>query len=243
VLNRMHLDEWPSDQVATILESLKDHRGIIAFTREAPGAGWTTPRGYEGNITDCFPGSPSGDREQRDAWQITRLAQHADLVLDIHGTGNKGCEFPFYGVTGRSSPLVTGTASLLRCERAAILTAPHPAGVLQNYVGWDLSPDTAVLRKLRDWLGDLACGWIPPARPMAEYRIVDGIREADALRLGLQREYPPLARLPDKAIRALGLPTPAYAFNWGADLYRHTGYWGEAAVPYANGREARRGPR
>jgi hypothetical protein len=67
---------------------------------------------------------------------------------------------------------------------------------------------------------------------MTEYLIVDGIREADALRLGLQREYPPLARLPDQAMRALGRPTPAYAFGWGADLYRHTGYWGEVAVPY-----------
>lgn len=67
---------------------------------------------------------------------------------------------------------------------------------------------------------------------MAEYRHVAGIREDDALRLGLPREYPPFARLPDKAIRALGLPTPAYADAWGADLYRHTGYWGEVVVPY-----------
>ena len=104
--------------------------------------------------------------------------------------------------------------------------------MLRNYVGWDLSTDTVVLSYLRDWLGDLARGWIPPARPMAEYRHVDGIREDDALRLGLQREYPPFARLPDTAIHALGLPTPAYAFSWGADLYRHTGYWGEVAVPY-----------
>ena len=58
VLNRMHLDEWPSDQVATVLESLKDHQGITGFTREAPGAGWTKRRGYEGNTTHCFPGSP-----------------------------------------------------------------------------------------------------------------------------------------------------------------------------------------
>jgi len=232
VLNRMHLDEWPSDLVAEILESLKGRRGITGFTREAPGAGWTTRRGFEDNITDCFPGSPSGNREQQDAWQITKLARQADLVLDIHGTGNKGWDFPFYGTTGRSSPLVAGTASLLGCERAAILVAPHPAGVLRNYVGWDLSTDTAVLPRLRGWLGDLARGWIPPARPMAEYRVVDGIREDDALRLGLEREYPPFAQLPDRAIRALGLPTPAYAFSWGADLYRHTGYWGEVAVPY-----------
>jgi hypothetical protein len=232
VLNRMHLDEWPSDQVAEILESLKDHRGITGFTREAPGPGWTKRRGYEGNITDYFPGNPSGNREQRDAWQITRLAQDADLVLDIHGTANKGWDRPFHGVTGRSSPLVTGTASLLACERVIILEAPHPAGVLRNYAGWDLSTDTAVLPHLRDWLGDLARGWIPPARPMAEYRHVAGIREDDALRLGLPREYPPFARLPDKAIRALGLPTPAYADAWGADLYRHTGYWGEVVVPY-----------
>lgn len=231
VLNRMHLDEWPSGQVAEILESLKDHRGITGFTREAPGVGQKAQRGYEDNITECFPGSPSGNREQRDAWQITGLAQKADLVLDIHGTRNDGWGYPFYGPAARRGALVTGTASLIECDRAAVLLPPHPAGVLPNYVGWDLSPDTAILSMLSDWLIGLARGWIPPARPMADYRMVGGIRETDALRLGLQREYPPFGRLPDKAIRALGLPTPAFAFSWGADLYRHSGYWGEVAVP------------
>lgn len=231
VLNRMHLDEWPSGQVAEILNDLKGHRGIIGFTREAPDASQSARRGYEANITECFPGNPHVNKEQQDAWQISTLAQQADLVLDIHGTRNNGWDFPFYGPTGGRSPLVTGTASLLGRDRVAILAEPHPAGVLTNYVGWDLSPATTVLPRLHTWLSSLARGWQPPARPMTEYRIVDGIRESDALRLGLQREYSPFARLPDKAIRALGLPIPAYAFSWGADLYRHTGYWGEVAVP------------
>lgn len=231
VLNRMHLDEWPSDAVAKILTGMKGHRDIIGYTREAPPAGWKKQRGYEDNITDCFPGSPSGNREQREAWQITRLARKTDLVLDIHGTCNNGWDFPFHGPAGCSSPLVVGTASLLGCERVAVLHAPHPAGVLPNYIGWDLSPATAVLSHLRHWLTGLTRDWTPPARPMTEYRIVDGIRAADAMRLGLQRDYPPFARLPDTAMRALGLPTPAYAFSWGADLYRETGYWGEVAVP------------
>lgn len=231
VLNRMHLDEWLSDAVAGILASLKGRRDIVGYTREAPPEGWKQQRGYEDNITDCFPGSPSGNKEQREAWQITRLAHDADLVLDIHGTRNNGWDFPFYGPTGRSNPLVIGTASLLGCERAAVIHAPHPAGVLRNYIGWDLSPTTAVLSHLPDWLTDLTHGWIPPARQMTEYRIVGGIRAVDAERLGLQRDYPPFARLPDTAMRALGLPTPAYAFSWGADLYQETGYWGEVAVP------------
>lgn len=231
VLNRMHLDEWPSGQVAEVLDGLKDHRAIIGFTREAPGASQSARRGYEANITDCFPGNPNGNKEQQDAWRISTLAQQAGLVLDIHGTRNDGWDFPFYGPTGGRSPLVAGTASLLGCERVAILAAPHPAGVLANYVGWDLSPSTTVLPRLRNWLSHLACGWIPAARPMTEYRVVDGVRESDALRLRLSREYPPFARLPDKAVRALGLPTPAYTFSWSADLYRHTGYWGEVAVP------------
>jgi hypothetical protein len=239
VLNRMHLDEWPSDQVAKIMETLDGHSGIIAFTREAPDAGAQKQRGYDANITDCFPGCPSGNREQRDAWRITQLAQKADLVLDIHGTANVGWDFPFYGPAGRSSPLVAGTASLLGCDRVAILPAPHPAGVLRNYVGWDLSTETTVLSRLGEWLSDLAHGWIPRARPMAEYRVVGGISEDDALRLGLHPEYPPFARLPDQAIRALGLPAPAYAFCWGAELYRHTGYWGEIAIRCAGSLLAR----
>jgi hypothetical protein len=230
VLNRMHLDEWPSDLVADILDGLGRQAGITCFTREAPGPGWKLQRGYEANITDCFPGSPRGNREQRDAWRVTQLARNTDLVLDIHGTRNQGWDFPFYGATGRANLLVAGTASLLGCGHVAILSKPHPAGVLQNYVGWDLSTETAALAELRGWLIALANGWVPPARPMTEYRIVDGIREQDALRLGLQRDYPPFARLPDCAMRALGFPTPAYAFSWGADLYRHTGYWGEVAV-------------
>jgi hypothetical protein len=231
VLNRMHLDEWPSDRVAEILDGLVGHPGIIGFTRDAPEPGWTPRRGYDANIANCFPGDPDGNREQQDAWRVTQLAKQADLVLDIHGTRNEGWDFPFYGAAGRSSPLITGMAGLLGCERAAVIGAPHPAGVLDNYVGWDLSPSTAVLAKLADWLGDLTRGWIPPARPMAEYRMVGAIRADDALRLGLPREYPPFARLPDQAIRSLGMPTPAYVFSWGPDLYSHTGYWGEIAVP------------
>ena len=231
VLNRMHLDEWPADRVAEILDGLMGHPGIIGFTRDAPGPGWTPRRGYDTNITSCFPGDPNGNREQQDAWRVTQLAKQADLVLDIHGTRNEGWDYPFYGAAGRTSPLVTGIAGLLGCERAAVIGAPHPAGVLDNYVGWDLSPSTAVLAKLAGWLGDLTRGWVPPARPMAEYRMVGAIRADDALRLGLPREYPPFARLPDQAIRSLGLPTPAYAFTWGPDLYSHTGYWGEVAVP------------
>lgn len=230
VLNRMHLDEWPSGEVAKILTSLNGYRDIIGYTRDAPPAGWKQ-RGYEANITDCFPGSPNGNREQREAWRITRLARKTDLVLDIHGTRNNGWDFPFYGPAGGPSPLVTGTASLLGCQRVAVLHPPHPAGVLPNYIGWDLSPITAILSHLPHWLTRIVRGWTPPGRPMTEYRIVDGIRAVDALRLGMRPDYPPFARLPDTAMRALGLPTPAYAFSWGADLYRDTGYWGEVAVP------------
>lgn len=85
--------------------------------REIPRAGGKTRRGYDGKITNCFPGSRSENREQRDAWQITQLAHQADLVLDIHGTMKKGWDFPFYGTAGRSSPLIIGVASLLGCER------------------------------------------------------------------------------------------------------------------------------
>lgn len=239
VLNRMHLDEWPSDQIAKILKSL-ENPDITGFTREAPGPGWKPQRGYEANITDCFPGSPRGNREQQDAWQVTRLARKADLVLDIHGTRNPAENFPFYGPAGRSSRLVKATASLLGCEHAVIIEAPHPAGVLHNYVGWDLSPGNPVVEALPGLLAALAKSWIPPIRPMAEYQVIGGIQEPDARRVGLQPEYPPFTRLPDRAIRALGLPVPAYALSWDANLYAHTGYWGEAAVPYGNRSEGRR---
>lgn len=210
VLNRMHLDEWPADQVAVILNGLRMHPAITGITRDAPSAGGERRRGYDANITDCFPGRPDGNRKQRDAWTITQLAQHADLVLDIHGTANPGWDYPFYGAAGRADPLIKGAASLLGGERAAILGAPHPAGVLPHYVGWDLSPGTTLLGKLHRWLTRLAGGWIPPARPMAEYQIVGGIREDDALRLRLARQYPPFARLPDKASAR------------SASRYRHT---------------------
>src|ERR1700761_8888425 len=164
VLNRMHLDEWPSDEVAAVLTSLKGHPDIVAYSREALPAGVPKRRGYEANITDCFPGRPNGNREQRDAWWITRLARRAALVLDIHGTRNHGWDFPFSGPAGGTSPLVTGTASLLGGERVAVLHPPHPAGTLPNYVGWDVSPATAVLSHLRHWLTGLARGWTPPAR-------------------------------------------------------------------------------
>ena len=240
VLNRMHLDEWPSDQVAEILQDLAAHPDIVGFTRDVPGPGWKPQRGYDANITECFPGSPRGNREQRDAWQVTRLARTADLVLDIHGTRNPAENFPFYGPEGRTRRLVRGTASLLGCDHAVVIEAPHPAGVLHNYVGWDLGPGNPVVKALPGLLVALARGWIPAIRPMAEYRIVDAIREADALQVGLQPEYLPFSRLPDRAIRALGLPVPAYALSWNADLYAHTGYRGDVAAPYRDHSEGRR---
>jgi hypothetical protein len=232
VLNRMHLDEWPAEQVEAILRGLRNHPRIAGFTREASSPGQTGQRGHEANITSCFPGRPDGNREQQDAWTITQRARHADLVLDIHGTRDEAETFPFYGPAGRHSPLVTGTASLLGSDHAVVIEAPHPAGVLHNYVGWDLSPGHPALGELAGWLAALAAGWMPPAQPMTEYRYAQGIRSDDAMRLGLPRRYPPFARLPDQAMHALGIPVPAYAFSWDADRYAHTGYWGEAAVPY-----------
>jgi hypothetical protein len=231
VLNRMHLDEWPAGQVESMLESLRQHPAITGFSRQAPAPGAVRRRGHDANITDCFPGSPDGNREERDAWRITGLARNADLVLDIHGTRQQDETFAFYGPAGRSSPLVTGVAALLGSDHAVIIRAPHPAGVLPGYVGWDLAPGSAILEKLPGWLTAIAAGWTPPARPMAEYRYVDGIQQKDAERAGLRRQYPPFTRLPDEAMRALGLPVPAYTLSWNADLYGHTGYWGEIAVP------------
>jgi hypothetical protein len=71
-------------------------RRPMPHTEEAMGAACQSPAddqcrcpcGVTKDITDCSPGSPSGNREQQDAWQVTRLARTADLVLDIPGTRN-----------------------------------------------------------------------------------------------------------------------------------------------------------
>lgn len=184
MLNRMHLDEWTAEPVAAILDSLQGHPAITGYTRQAPAPGEKSRRGRDGNITDCFPGSPDGNMEQRDAWTVTRLSRNADLVLDIHGTRDRDETFPFYGPAGRSSALLAGTASLLGCEHAVVLQAPHPAGTLPNYVGWDLGPGNAVLTMLPGWLTAITAGWIPPTRPMAEYRLVEGSGKATPCGLG-----------------------------------------------------------
>jgi hypothetical protein len=228
VLNRLHLDEWLSDEVDAILQRV--HRDVTCFSRAAPPAGFRKRRGYEGNITDSFPGHPGGTIEQRDAWLISQLCADADLVLDLHGNNDTGNDYPFYGPSP-SSPLVRGMASLLGSERAFIHGIPHPAGALPNYVGWDLSRGTAVLGQLAGWLDDLVLGWLPPAVPMREFRMAGGIRAEDARRFRLDPEYRPFTRLPDGAARALGLGVPAYAISWSATAYGHTGYWGEVAVP------------
>jgi hypothetical protein len=155
VLNRLHLDEWLSDDVAAILEGLQDHRNITCFIRDAPPEGWQKQRGYDGNITECFPGEPNGTTEQREAWLITQLCRDAELVLDIHGNNEPDNDFPFYGISASSGPLVRGAASLLGSAHAFTHGPPHPAGMIQNYVGWDLSPNTVVLRKLSLFHPDL----------------------------------------------------------------------------------------
>lgn len=237
VLNRMHLDEWPAGRVEAILAGLRGHPSITGFSRSAPGPGERNQRGYDGNITECFPGRPDGNAEQRDAWQVTRLARHADLILDIHGTRDENETFAFYGPPpsrsrGQRSALVRGVAGLLGSEHAVVMRAPHPAATLPGYVGWDLGPGSPVLDDLADWLTALAVGWIPPARPVTEYHYVAGVRAADAIRLGLARRYPPFGRLPGQALRELGLRSPGYAFSWNADLYGGGGYWGEVVVPW-----------
>jgi hypothetical protein len=231
VLNRLHLDEWLSDHVAEILRQLSGLPDLTCYSRPAPPAGFGKRRGYEGNITDSFPGRCDGTREQSDAWRITRLCRGAHLVLDIHGNSDQDNDYPFYGCSMGASALVRGTASLLGSERVFIPCSPHPAATLPNYVGWDLSLGTAVLGKLQGWVDALARGWQPPPVPMREYRMAGGVRAEDARRFRLAPEYQPFTRLPDAAARGLGLSTPAYAISWSAAAYGHTGYWGEVAVP------------
>jgi len=101
------------------------------------------------------------------------------------GTGTR---LSFLRPAGRSSALLAGTASLLGCEHAVVLQAPHLPDAAELR-GWDLGPGNAVLTMLPGWLTAITAGWIPPTRPMAEYRLVGGIREGDAVRAGLQRHY------------------------------------------------------
>ncbi len=232
VLNRLHLDEWPSDQVARILESLRDHPEITSFTRQALAPSIPKRRGHNANITQCFPGDSRGNAEERDARRITRLCRGSDLVLDIHGNNNAvGSDHPFYGAASRDNPLVMGVASLLGSRHGVVyVDGPHPAVTLANYVGWDLSPNTTALGQLSSWLVAIAEGWVPATRRMREYRPVGEVLAEDGRRLGLKRVYPDFARLPDDAAKELGFPLPAFASCWNADLVGHTGYWGEVST-------------
>ena len=224
VLNRMHLDEWPADRVAKILESyFTDHPMVKWFSREAPPAGmWQ--RGYDTNIVYCLP-DPNGNREERDAYAIGELCRDADLVFDIHGSKVPG-SFPFYRA-GTTNPLVMGVLSLLENDFVVACDPEHVANRLPNYAGWDLEPGATILERLVEYLERLASGWIPPTRPMKVYRLAGAIEEADAVRLGLPEELPRCTRLDDGVARELGLPVPLFTLCWSSERYRHVGGRGE----------------
>jgi hypothetical protein len=226
VLNRMHLDEWPSDEVEAALAAFSGHPVIKCFSRRPLPAGTPPRRGHDENITMCFPGDPNGNRDQRDARHITKLCQGSDLVLDIHGWNHEEGDFPFYGLSSRGSPLVMGVASLLGSRHALLHKSPHPAGTLPNYVAWELSPSTTVLGQLRSWLEALAGGWVPQALCMQEYHYAGYVDQADARPLGLWRDHGIFGRLPDEGVLALGLRPPLHALAWDLSYTN-----GEVATP------------
>jgi hypothetical protein len=229
VINRMHPDEWPGDQVDEMFSRLHIP-GVQFVTRDVPEAHMRS-RGIEPGINTvrCFPGRPDGNRDEQWAWQVTEFCRDSALVLDIHGVRRgRGRSYPFTSAESWSSPLVRGVASLVGSTWVQFIPAPHPVTVLPNCVGADLALSTSFLDELPGLLRQLSQGWVPPTRTMKAYRITGGVKASEAKAVGLKRRYEQLERLPDEAARRLGLPVPAHAIGWDADtLEPLTGYWGD----------------
>jgi hypothetical protein len=233
VINRMHPDEWPGDQVDEMFRYLRIP-GVQFITREVPEAAMRS-RGIEPgmNTVHCFPGRPNGNRDEQWAWQVTQLCRDSVLTLDIHGAlADYGGAYAFTSSGNWSNPLVQGVSSLLDTDWCVLFPKPFAAAHLPNYIGVDLPQSATFLRDLPAYLARLARGWRPKPRDMTPYRFVRAVQGTEARRAGLSRSYKQLERLPDDAARMLGLPVPAHAFDWDADtLEPIAGVWGEVMTP------------
>jgi len=229
VVNRVHF-EWTGRIVDRIFRESPPIPGVTLVTREVPE--WAEgQRGFDCNIAVNWEPDPDGNRDQRFAAYVQRMCTGADLVLDIHGIP-VGRDYPAWRLGTPPSPLVAGVASLLNSNEVIAYDSPHLAGMLPNYVLWDLAPNTGVINRLRSYLVRLSEGWKPQVRPMTAFRYVGAVTEIQAETLRLARKYDQFERLPDGVGRALGLIEPIHAFDWDADAYSHvTGFRGELLTP------------
>lgn len=228
VINRIHTDEvWVGDAADELFEGLSIP-GVRFVTREVPDFARTQRGVVENIITKFEEALPDGNADEQFAHRIKEKAQHADLVLDLHGT-RYGESFGFCG--DYPSDLALGVAALLgttivHCPR------PHAASLIPNYAGWDISPDdVGRLKELPDLLAALTKGWSPVTPTLQHYRHAGKeVGVADAKRLGLARQYQEFERLPDSVSRLLGLSVPALALAWDADKNESRGYFGEVVT-------------
>lgn len=225
VVNRVHW-EWPAD----LVEQMAFPAGVELVTR--PGKGFATHRrGVAGNAVLCFPGSPTGNPDERYAYKVTRRCRGAGLVIGIHGR-HRGASFPFSSAASWRNPLVRAVASLLDSDVVIFQPRPHEGGVLPNYVGLDLAPDSNLLDTLPYILGRiLQGGWQPEERPMVPF-VYSGCVEADVARTsGLTENYQDFSPLPVNEARRAGLPVPCFAMSWDQDHPSWHGCVGEILVP------------
>lgn len=233
VVNRVHPDEhYIGDQVDQLFAK-RAIPGVRLVTRSIPPEAKESRGLAPGSNTVHRRGDPNGDLDEQFLWEITEAAQHARVVLDVHGHKGHGdaASYAFYGELARYNPIVLGIASLLCSQGVGVQpTSSYLPSVLPHYVGWDLAIGTDV-ESLRPTLEKLGAGWQPPIRPMAEYGYVGEVSAADGAKYGFREEYGQFEPLPAELAVKLGLPKGACASGWSAPLYSHTGLWGEVVVP------------
>jgi hypothetical protein len=231
VVTEVHPDEEEIARQVNEMFAEKRIRGVRLVTRPVPRHARSQRGLIPGSNTAFRQGNPDGDLDEQFVWEITKAAQHARVVLDVHG--NKSGDYPFYGELARHNRLIMGIASLICSSGALVHPAPHLAASLPNYVGWDLTPETDV-EALRPILEKLGAGWCPPAKPMTEYRLVRTVSAVDGAAHGFREEYEQFEPLPPKLVAQLGLPSGSCVVDWSASLYK-TDIWGDVIVPLPKG--------
>lgn len=232
VVNRVHPNEhYIGDQLDQLFEEKVP--GVRLVTRHVPEEA-REQRGLAPDSNTIFrQGNPDGDPDEQFIWEVTEAAQHARIVLDIHGT--RSGRYAFYGELARHNRLVTGIASLACPDKAIIWTAPHLGAALPNYVGWDLTTNTN-MEALRPTLEKLGAGWCPPTTKIRTECIFNrAVSSADGIRYGLKEEHEQFEPLPASTVAKLGLPLGSCAIDWSAPLYGHKGYWGDVIIPLTEG--------
>lgn len=173
----------------------------------------------------------AGTSEQRRIHQLLySVFPGYDLIVDRHGTRMPGGDYAF--CSPEADQVVWDALAFLGLRRVVHYGPDHIASRVSNYLGLDLGPDSEfTVARLHPLVKQYIAGGRVQQHPVSRYRFVGDVSIAQARKCDLPPTMVAFEPLGTATTQALGLPFGSVLLAGGYDLYGHTGYYGEAAVP------------